>query len=154
MSKYKNTGIIYIHIGMNEWVKCYTWEFPHKTKKEENEKNVTHKELERLVGVLLVCKVGLIRSVTAMAVTWKSYCLFLPSSIMSQSILCNCFKVCMKFLLERERESRERLRGLLKNKRHCVMNHRNKTVKNCRHIWLNKIAWVPLEWLLQTRKLK
>ena len=27
----KITGIIYIHIGMNEWVKCYAWEFPHKT---------------------------------------------------------------------------------------------------------------------------
>ena len=113
MSKYKNTGIIYIHIGMNEWVKRYSWEFPHKTKKEENKKNVTHKELERLSGVLWVRKVGLIWPVIAMAVTWKPYCLFLPSSIMSQSVLCNCFKVCMKFLLERERVESE----LLKNKK-------------------------------------
>ena len=34
MSKYNITGIICIHIGMNEWVKLVklvTWEFPHKT---------------------------------------------------------------------------------------------------------------------------
>ena len=30
MSRYKITGIIYAQLGMNEWVKCYTWEFPHK----------------------------------------------------------------------------------------------------------------------------
>ena len=30
MSKYKITGIIYIHTGMNEWVKFDTWELPHK----------------------------------------------------------------------------------------------------------------------------
>ena len=33
MNRYQITGIIYIHIGMNEWVKRYTWEFPHKTKR-------------------------------------------------------------------------------------------------------------------------
>ena len=30
MSRYKITGTIYAQLGMNEWVKCYTWEFPHK----------------------------------------------------------------------------------------------------------------------------
>ena len=30
MNRYQITGIIYIHIGMNEWVKHYTWEFLHK----------------------------------------------------------------------------------------------------------------------------
>ena len=30
MSRYQITGIIYIHIRMNKWVKRYTWEFPHK----------------------------------------------------------------------------------------------------------------------------
>ena len=30
MSRYQITGIIYIHIGMYEWAKRYTWEFPHK----------------------------------------------------------------------------------------------------------------------------
>ena len=30
MNRYQITGIIYIHIGMNEWVKRYTWGFPHK----------------------------------------------------------------------------------------------------------------------------
>ena len=31
MSKYQITSIIYIHTGMNEWMKFDTWEFPHKT---------------------------------------------------------------------------------------------------------------------------
>ena len=31
MSIYKITGIIYIHISMNEWVKFYIWTFLHKT---------------------------------------------------------------------------------------------------------------------------
>ena len=30
MSRYQITGIIYIHISMNERVKGYTWKFPHK----------------------------------------------------------------------------------------------------------------------------
>ena len=31
MNRYKITGILYIHISMNEWVKFCIWEFPHKT---------------------------------------------------------------------------------------------------------------------------
>ena len=30
MSEYQITGIIYTHVGMNEWPKRYTWECPHK----------------------------------------------------------------------------------------------------------------------------
>ena len=33
MSKYQITGIIYIHINMNEWVKRYTWEFAQKAQR-------------------------------------------------------------------------------------------------------------------------
>ena len=40
MNIYQITDIIYIHIGMNEWVKRYAWEFPHKTQRQMN--HATH----------------------------------------------------------------------------------------------------------------
>ena len=41
MNRYQITGIIYIQIGMNEWLKRYTWEFPHKTQRAHSARS-TH----------------------------------------------------------------------------------------------------------------
>ena len=35
MNRYQITGIIYIQIGMNEWLKRYTWEFPPRERERE-----------------------------------------------------------------------------------------------------------------------
>ena len=37
MVRYQITGIIYMHIGMNEWVKRYTWEFPERKRRLKHE---------------------------------------------------------------------------------------------------------------------
>ena len=74
----------------------------YKEHKGERGTGHPHKQSEGLGGVLWMYKAGLKWPVIAMAITRKPHCLSvsLPSSITSQSILCNYFKVCTKFSLK------------------------------------------------------